>query len=42
MIANGKTMTQTTVSLITVGNIITDMNWVSVIGISATAEWLVC
>lgn len=32
-----KTMAQTAVSLITVGNIITDVDWVSVIGISATA-----
>lgn len=32
-----KTMAQTTVSLITVGNLITELDWVSIIGISATA-----
>ena len=33
-----KTMAQTAVSLITVGNLITELDWVSIIGISATAE----
>ena len=32
-----KTMAQTAVSLITVGNLITEIVWVSIIGISATA-----
>ena len=32
-----KTMAQTSVSLITVGNLITELDWVSIIGISATA-----
>ena len=32
-----KTMAQTAVSLITVGNLITELDWVSIIGISATA-----
>ena len=32
-----KTMAQTAVSLITVGNLITDLDWVSIISISATA-----
>ena len=32
-----KTMSQTAVSLITVGNLITELDWVSIIGISATA-----
>ena len=32
-----KTMAQTAVSLITVGNLITELYWVSIIGISATA-----
>lgn len=32
-----KTMAQTAVSLITVGNLITEFDWVSIIGISATA-----
>lgn len=31
-----KTMSQTAVSLITVGNMITDMNWLAIISISAT------
>ena len=31
------TMAQTAVSLITVGNLITELDWVSIIGISATA-----
>lgn len=31
-----KTMAQTAVSLITVGNMITDMNWLAIISISAT------
>lgn len=31
-----KTMAQTAVSLITVGNLITELDWVSIIGISAT------
>lgn len=35
-----KTMAQTAVSLITVGNLITDLDWVSIISISATA-WVV-
>lgn len=32
-----KTMAQTAVSLITVGNLITELDWDSIIGISATA-----
>ena len=32
-----KTMAQTAVSLITVGNLITELDWVSIIGIFATA-----
>ena len=32
-----KTMAHTAVSLITVGNLITELDWVSIIGISATA-----
>lgn len=32
-----KTFCQTAVSLITVGNMITEVNWISVISISATA-----
>ena len=32
-----KTMARTAVSLITVGNLITELDWVSIIGISATA-----
>ena len=32
-----KTMAQTAVSLITVGKLITELDWVSIIGISATA-----
>ena len=32
-----KTKAQTSVSLITVGNLITELDWVSIIGISATA-----
>ena len=32
-----KTMAQTAVSLITVGNLITDMDWVAILSISATA-----
>lgn len=32
-----KTFCQTAVSLITVGNLITDLDWMSIIGISATA-----
>ena len=32
-----KTMEQTAVSLITVGNLIKELDWVSIIGISATA-----
>ena len=32
-----KTMAQTAASLITVGNLITELDWVSIIGISATA-----
>ena len=32
-----KTMAQTAVSLITVGNLITELDWASIIGISATA-----
>ena len=31
-----KTMAQTAVSLITVGNLITELDWVSIIGISST------
>ena len=32
-----KTMAQTAVSLITVGNLITELDWISIIGISAAA-----
>ena len=32
-----KTMAQTAVSLITVGNLITDMDWIAILSISATA-----
>lgn len=32
-----KTFCQTAVSLITVGNMITDLDWLSIVGISATA-----
>lgn len=32
-----RTMAQTAASLITVGNLITDLDWVSIISISATA-----
>lgn len=32
-----KTMAQTAVSLITVGNLITDMDWLAILSISATA-----
>ena len=32
-----KTMAQTAVSLVTVGNLITDMNWVAIISIAATS-----
>ena len=32
-----KTMAQTAVSLITVGNAVTDMDWVAIIGVSVTA-----
>jgi len=32
-----KTMAQTAVSLITVGNLITDMDWIAIVSISATA-----
>lgn len=32
-----KTFCQTAVSLITVGNLVTDLDWVSIIGISATS-----
>lgn len=32
-----KTMAQTAASLITVGNLITELDWISIIGISATA-----
>lgn len=32
-----KTMAQTAVSLITVGNLVTDMNWVAIASISLTA-----
>ena len=32
-----KTFAQTAVSLITVGNMITEVSWISVLGISATA-----
>ena len=32
-----KTMAQTAVSLITVGNLITELDWISIIGNSATA-----
>ena len=32
-----KTAAQTAVSLITVGNLITDINWIQILGISATS-----
>lgn len=32
-----KTFAQTAVSLITVGNMITELNWVEIVGISATS-----
>lgn len=32
-----KTMAQTAVSLITIGNMVTDMDWISIISISLTA-----
>lgn len=32
-----KTMAQTAVSLITIGNMVTDMDWISILSISATA-----
>ena len=32
-----KTFCQTAVSLITVGNMITDLNWLEILGISATS-----
>lgn len=32
-----KTFAQTAVSLITVGNMITDLDWLSILGISATS-----
>lgn len=32
-----KTFAQTAVSLITVGNMITELNWVEILGISATS-----
>ncbi len=32
-----KTFAQTAVSLITVGNMVTDLDWASIIGISATS-----
>lgn len=32
-----KTFCQTAVSLITVGNMITDLNWMEILGISATS-----
>jgi len=32
-----KTMAQTAVSLITIGNMVTDMDWIAIISISATA-----
>lgn len=32
-----KTFAQTAVSLITVGQIITDLNWIEIIGVSATS-----
>ena len=32
-----KTMAQTALSLITVGNMLTEMNWVSIVSISLTA-----
>ena len=32
-----KTMAQTAVSLITVGNLVTDMDWIAIASISATA-----
>ena len=32
-----KTMAQSALSLITIGNMLTDMNWISILSISATA-----
>ncbi len=32
-----KTMAQTAVSLITVGNAVTDIDWVAIVGVSVTA-----
>ena len=32
-----KTMAQSSLSLITVGNMLTEMNWISILSISATA-----
>ena len=32
-----KTMAQTAVSLVTIGNMVTDMDWISIISISLTA-----
>lgn len=32
-----KTFAQTTVSLITVGNMVTELNWASILGISVTS-----
>lgn len=32
-----KTMAQSALSLITVGNVLTEMNWISILSISATA-----
>lgn len=32
-----KTMAQTAVSLITIGNMVTDMDWIAILSISATA-----
>lgn len=32
-----KTMAQTAVSLITVGNMVTEMDWIAIVSISATA-----
>ncbi len=37
LIRAGKTMAQTAVSLITVGNLITDIDWIAIASISATA-----
>lgn len=33
-----KTFAQTSVSLITVGNMVTDLDWVGILGISATSS----